>query len=228
MKILIVEDEERLAKSLKKALEKEGFAADYVTNGEVAQSRIEICYKDYDLVVLDLMLPKKDGFEVCREVRAKGIKIPILVLTARFDTDAKVKTLNMGADDYLVKPFSFEELLARVRALLRRPAEAIPVELHVQDVTLNNTTRKVTVSNREIKLTVKEFALLEYLMRHPNQVINRNQILDRLWGYDFDSFSNVVDVHMKNLRKKINNKKKKLLETVRGIGYRIRDEQFSQ
>lgn len=223
MRILIVEDEERLAKSLKKALEKEGFAADYVVNGELGLNRIEICHKDYDLVILDLMLPKKDGIEVCKEVRAKGIKIPILVLTARFDTNNKVTTLNMGADDYLVKPFSFEELTARIRALLRRPQQSIPVELKVQDLTLNNTTHKVTSNNKDIKLTVKEFALLEYLMRHPNQVINRNQILDHLWGYDFDSFSNVVDVHIKNLRKKINNNRRKILETIRGIGYRVRD-----
>lgn len=223
MRILIVEDEERLAKSLKKALEKEGFAADYVTNGETGLSRIEICHKDYDLVILDLMLPKKDGVEVCKEVRAKGIKIPILMLTARFDTNNKVTALNMGADDYLVKPFSFEELTARIRALLRRPPQSVPVELKVQDLVLNNSTHKVVSNNKEIKLTVKEFALLEYLMRHPNQVINRNQILDHLWGYDFDSFSNVVDVHIKNLRKKINNNRRKILETIRGIGYRIRD-----
>ena len=227
MKILIVEDEERLAKSLKIALEREGFAADYVTNGELGLSRIEICHKDYDLVLLDLMLPKKDGIEVCKEVRAKGIKIPILVLTARFDTNNKVTTLNMGADDYLVKPFSFEELLARIRALLRRPPQTISTELKVQDLTLNNVTRKVVCNNKEIKLTVKEFAMLEYLMRHPNQVINRSQILDHLWGYDFDSFSNVVDVHIKNLRKKINNNRRKILETIRGIGYRIRDEKVA-
>jgi len=223
MRILIVEDEERLAKSLKKALEKEGFAADYVTNGETGLNRIEICHKDYDLVILDLMLPKKDGLEVCKEVRAKGIKIPILMLTARFDTNNKVTALNVGADDYLVKPFSFEELTARIRALLRRPPQSVQTELKVQDLVLNNATHKVVSNNKEIKLTVKEFALLEYLMRHPNQVINRNQILDHLWGYDFDSFSNVVDVHIKNLRKKINNNRRKILETIRGIGYRIRD-----
>lgn len=223
MRILIIEDEERLAKSLKKALEKQGFAADYVVDGEAGLNRIEISYKNYDLVILDLMLPKKDGMEVCKEVRAKGIKIPILILTARFDTNNKVTALNIGADDYLVKPFSFEELSARIRALLRRPPQSIPTELKIQDLVLNNSTHKVLSNNKEIKLTVKEFALLEYLMRHPNQVINRNQILDHLWGYDFDSFSNVVDVHIKNLRKKINNKRRKILETIRGIGYRIRD-----
>ncbi|HQJ84078.1 MAG TPA: response regulator transcription factor, partial [Candidatus Paceibacterota bacterium] len=165
MKILIVEDEERLAKLIKKALEKEGFAVDYVTDGEAAETRIEICHKDYDLVILDLMLPKKDGLEVCRSIRTKKINIPILVLTAKFDVDDKVKTLDAGADDYLVKPFSLEELVSRIRALLRRPPQTIPTVLKTQDLTLNNATRKVTRGNKEIKLTVKEFAILEYLMR---------------------------------------------------------------
>ncbi|HVS79644.1 MAG TPA: response regulator transcription factor [Candidatus Paceibacterota bacterium] len=224
MRILIVEDEERLAKSLKIGLEKEGYAADYVTDGEAAERRITLCHKDYDLVIMDWMLPKKDGVEVCKSVRAQGIKLPILMLTARFDTTDKVNALDMGADDYLVKPFSLEELIARIRALLRRPQVALPTVLKIQDIELDPSTRRVTVNNREIKLTVKEFALLEYMMRNPNQVINRNQILDSLWGFDFDSFSNVVDVHMKNLRKKLNNRRNKVLETVRGIGYKMRME----
>ncbi len=224
MKILIVEDEERLAILIKKALEKEGFAADYVMDGEAAETRIEICHKDYDLVILDLMLPKKDGLEVCRNVRAKNITIPILVLTAKFDINDKVNTLDAGADDYLVKPFSLEELISRIRALLRRPPQSIPTVLTIQDLTLNNSTRKVTRAGKEIKLTVKEFAILEYLMRNPNQVISRSQILDHLWGSDFDSFSNVIDVHVKNLRKKVGNGRRKLIETIRGIGYRISTE----
>lgn len=224
MRILIVEDEERLAKSIKKALEKEGYAADYVTDGEVGQRRIELYHEDYDMVILDLMLPKRDGFEVCRNVRAKKIATPILILTAKFDLNDKVKALDAGADDYLVKPFSLEELIARIRALLRRPKQAIPVQLKVQDLTLDLSTRKVIRKNKVIRLTVKEFALLEYLMRHPNQVINRKQILDHLWGFDFDSFSNVVDVHIKNLRKKINKGKHNIVETIRGIGYKIVDK----
>jgi len=225
MKILIVEDEERLAKLIKKALEKEGFAADYVTDGEAAETRIEICYKDYDLVILDLMLPKKDGLTICQNIRNKKINIPILVLTAKFDIDDKVKTLNAGADDYLVKPFSLEELTSRIRALLRRPPQSIPTILKVQDLTLENSTRKVTRGAKEIKLTVKEFSILEYLMRNPNQVISRSQLLDHLWGSDFDSFSNVIDVHVKNLRKKVNNGgRRKVIETIRGIGYRISSE----
>lgn len=223
MKILIVEDEEKLANSLKRGLEKEGYAVDYVLDGEAGQRRIELCRKDYDLIVLDLMLPKRNGFEVAKNVRDQHITTPILILTARDTTEDKILALDGGADDYLVKPFSFEELLARIRALLRRPEQTIPTELHVKDLTLNTATRRVTRSNREIPLTLKEFGLLEYLMRHPNQVLSREQILDHLWDFAFDSFSNVVDVHVKNLRKKVDNgHHDKLLETIRGVGYRIR------
>ncbi|OGN16512.1 MAG: DNA-binding response regulator [Candidatus Yanofskybacteria bacterium RIFCSPHIGHO2_02_FULL_50_12] len=223
MRVLIVEDEEKLAQSLKKGLEKEGYAVDYVMDGEAGQRRIEVSHKDYDAVVLDLMLPKKDGFEVAKAVRAADIKIPILVLTARDATDDKVQALDAGADDYLVKPFSIQELMARLRALLRRPEQALPIELTVRDLRLNTTTRKVYRQDEEIVLTLKEFGLLEYLMRHPNQVLTREQILDHLWDFAFDSFSNVVDVHMKNLRKKIDGQhSEKLLETIRGVGYRIK------
>ena len=223
MRVLIVEDEEKLAQSLKKGLEKEGYAVDYVMDGEAGQRRIEVSHKDYDAVVLDLMLPKKDGFEVAKAVRSADIKIPILVLTARDATDDKVQALDAGADDYLVKPFSIQELMARLRALLRRPEQALPIELTVRDLRLNTTTRKVYRQDEEIVLTLKEFGLLEYLMRHPNQVLTREQILDHLWDFAFDSFSNVVDVHMKNLRKKIDGQhSEKLLETIRGVGYRIK------
>ncbi len=222
MRILIAEDEEEVAKLLKKTLEKESYAVDYLTDGEAALRRLEISSKDYDLAILDLMLPRKSGLEICREVRAKNITLPILVLTARDDVNDKVTALELGADDYLTKPFSMQELLARIRALLRRPVQSLPTELSIQDITLNTSTRKVHRNHKEIALTVKEFSLLEYLMRHPNQVISRNQIIDHLWGYDFISGSNIVDVHIKNLRKKINNRKNKILETVRGMGYRVR------
>ncbi len=223
MRILIVEDEIKLAESLKKGLEKEGFAADFVTDGDSGLRRIEMSYKDYDAIVLDLMLPGKDGFEICRTVRAQDITTPILVLTARDATDDKVQALDAGADDYLVKPFSLAELLARLRALMRRPEEVLPIELSVRDLRLNTSTRKVFRRDKEIPLTLKEFGLLEYLMRHPNQVLTREQILDHLWDFAFDSFSNVVDVHMKNLRKKIDgDTDEKLLETIRGVGYRIK------
>lgn len=222
MRILIVEDEETLAKSLKKALEKEGYAADYVIDGETAERRIKISHKDYDLVILDWMLPQKSGVEVAKAVRAEGITIPILMLTARVDTGDKVTALDAGADDYLIKPFSLDELIARVRAILRRPVQAIPMELKAHDLVLNTVTRKVTRGGKEVRLTVKEFSLLEYLLRHPNHVIDRNQVLDHLWGFDFDSFSNVVDVHIKNLRKKIGDNKRRIIETIRGVGYKVK------
>jgi len=222
MKILIVEDQEKLAQLLKKGLETKGYAVDYVLDGEEGQSRIELSHEDYDLVILDLMMPKKNGFEVCRAVRGKNISIPILILTARDSTDDKITALDAGADDYLVKPFSFKELLARVRAILRRPKDSLPAELRIQNITLNPVTRKVLCGGNEVGLTLKEFSLLEYLMRHPDQVLNREQILDNLWDFGFDSFSNVVDVHIKNLRKKLKDEDgKKILETVRGVGYRI-------
>ncbi len=223
MRILIVEDEEKLALSLKKGLEKEGFAVDYIMDGEAGERRIIISHKDYDLIILDLMLPGKDGFQICRTVREQQINVPILVLTARDATDDKVAALDAGADDYLVKPFSFEELMARVRALLRRPEQTLPNELVVKDLKLDTTTRKVTRKGKEINLTLKEFNLLEYLMRNADQVLTREQILDHLWDFAFDSFSNVVDVHIKNLRKKIDGTHhEKLLETIRGVGYRIK------
>lgn len=223
MRILVVEDEEKLAQGLKKGLEKQGYAVDLVGDGETAQRRIEMSHTDYDLVILDLMLPKKDGMEVCKEIRAKGINVPILVLTARDALDYKVSALDLGADDYLVKPFSFEELVARVRALLRRPEQSLPTELKVKDLYLNTATRKVSRNGREVPLTLKEFSLLEYLMRHPNQVLSREQIWDHLWDFAADSFSNVVDVHIKNLRKKIDDgTHQKLLETIRGVGYRLK------
>lgn len=223
MKILIIEDEEKLAQSLKRGLEKEGYAADYVLDGEAGQRRIELCRNDYDLIILDLMLPKKDGFEVAKNVRAQNILNPILVLTARDTTEDKIAALDGGADDYLLKPFSFEELLARIRALLRRPEQTLPVELMVKNLSLNASTRRVLRNGKEVPLTLKEFGLLEYLMRHPNQVLSREQILDHLWDFAFDSFSNVVDVHVKNLRKKVDNgHHEKLLETIRGVGYRIK------
>lgn len=223
MRLLLVEDEVTLAKSLKKGLEKEGFTVDIVSEADKAERRIQLYQKEYDLIILDWMLPGKDGVEICKNVRAQGIHLPILMLTARFDVNDKVNALDTGADDYLVKPFSLQELVARIRALLRRPKQSVPTVLKVRELTLNTATRKVMWNTEEIKLSVKEFSILEYLMRHPNQVVNRNQILDHLWGFDFNSFSNVVDVHIKNLRKKLNNSRRKILETERGVGYKIKD-----
>lgn len=223
MRILIIEDEEKLAESLKKGLEKSGYAVDYVTDGETGQRRIETSHKNYDLIILDLMLPKKDGFEICQAVRKRGIVTPILVLTARDMTDDKILALDGGADDYLVKPFSFEELLARIRALLRRPPETLAQELRARDVVLKPTEREVYRGEKKIDLTLKEFELLHYLMRHPGEVLNREDIYVHLWDFEDNSFSNIIDVHVKNLRKKLQDGgNDRLVETIRGVGYRLR------
>lgn len=220
----MVEDDERLATRLKKGLEVKGFAVDHVTNGIKAVTRISLYRSEYDSIVLDLMLPGKDGFDVCTEIRALGVKTPVIILTAIHDVEDKVRALDAGADDYLVKPFSIEELCARIRALTRRPENSLPVVVKAGPIEMHASTKKVYCDGKEIELTLKEFSLLEYLMRHPNQVLNREQIMDHIWGFDFNSFSNVVDVHIKNLRRKLNySKGRPLIETVWGFGYRFND-----
>src|SRR3989344_2325205 len=222
MRILIVEDEEMLAKTLKTGLESQGHAVDYLMDGKEGERRILICHKDYDLIILDLMLPGKSGYDICKGVRAAGIHIPILILTALDRTEEKVLALDNGADDYLVKPFSFQELLARIRALERRPRESLPEVLVVKDLELNPATRAVTRDKKPILLTLKEFELLQYLMKHPNEAMGREDIFVHLWDFADMSMSNTIDVHIKNLRKKIDDQKNdKLLETVRGVGYSI-------
>lgn len=222
MRILIIEDEVVLAKTIKSELERIGYLADCIFDGEVALRRIISDYEKYDLIILDWFLPSKDGLEICKDVRKLKIKIPILMLTARFDLKDKVEALDNGADDYLVKPFSFEELEARIRALLRRPTQSLDEILEVKKLKLDISKRRVFLDDKNVRLTNKEFALLEYLMRNVDKVVSRDKILDHLWDYDFDSFSNVVDSHMKNLRRKIKNNKYLLIETVRGFGYRIK------
>lgn len=224
MKVLIIEDNKKLVKALKNGLEKQGFAVDYVSDGELGQRRIELYHKDYDLVILDLMLPKKNGLTILENIRKQNINVRVLILTAKNTINDIVSGLDRGADDYIIKPFSSKEFFSRVKAILRRPKETFFQKLKVGDLTLNSGTRKVFYRDKEIFLTLKEFNLLEYLMRHPNQALSRDEILFNLWGFDFDSFSNIIDVHIKNLRKKINRKfKKELLETVRGVGYRIKE-----
>ncbi|MFZ2556242.1 MAG: response regulator transcription factor [Minisyncoccia bacterium] len=223
MKILVVEDEKKLADALVRGLTIKGYSVDTIDDGKKALTRISLHRNDYDLIILDLMLPSMDGHEICKSAREMGVTIPILILTARNETEKKVDLLTSGADDYLVKPFSFEELTARVHALLRRPNESVPDILRVDSVTLNPVDRTVTRDGEEIPLTLKEFGLLEYFMRHPNQVINREDLLSHLWDFNYESFSNVVDVHVKNLRRKLSSGgDPELLETVRGIGYRLR------
>lgn len=225
MRILLVEDDEKLALQLKKSLESQGFAVDLVNDGLKAVTRVSLYRNEYEVIVLDLMLPYKDGFDVCTELRTLGINIPILVLTARHSTEDKVRALDSGADDYLIKPFSIDEFFARIRALVRRPENSLPVVLEAGPLKLHTNVKKVYFNGKEVTLTLKEYSLLEYFMRHPNQVLNREQVMDHIWGFDFNSFSNVVDVHLKNLRKKLRygkpGKNKPIIETVWGFGYRL-------
>jgi DNA-binding response OmpR family regulator len=222
MRILVVEDEEQLAQSICKGLEKFGYAADYLTHGDEAEERIGLHHIDYDLIILDLMLPQRNGFELCESIRKRGITIPILMLTARDVVDDKIRALENGVDDYLTKPFAFRELVARTRALLRRPTPSLPIRLRTGDLELDAGTRIVLREHNPIPLTTKEFSILEYLMRHPGKVINREELFCHIWDFNNDSFSNVIDVHIKNLRKKIDGGyDKRILETIRGVGYRI-------
>lgn len=223
MRILIVEDQEKLAQLLKAGLEREGYTADFVTDGALGERRIEMHHNDYDIIILDLMLPKRSGFEICEHIRKLGIKTPVLALTARDSSEDKVKMLDTcGADDYLVKPFDFKELLARLRALYRRPTSVLPVKLTVSDLELDPAQRTLTRSGKAIKLTLTEFRLLEYFMRHPNQIIERETLCSKVWDFNFESFSNIIDVYINRLRKKIDsNRGQKLIETIRGIGYKL-------
>lgn len=224
MRILVVEDEEKLAQAVKAGLEKNGYAVDVINNGQKAFDRLSLNHIDYDLVVLDLMLPDKDGLSITKSLRERNITTPILILTARDETEVKVELLLSGADDYVVKPFSFDELLARIAAIFRRPASALPKVLTLQDVELDSATLRVKKNEEEVPLTLKEYMLLEHFMRHPNKVINREDLLSHLWDFNYSSFSNVVDVHVKNLRKKLGwGSSDGVLETIRGVGYRLKE-----
>ncbi|MGD0998371.1 MAG: response regulator transcription factor [Thermoleophilia bacterium] len=223
MRLLVVEDADKLARALKRGLEKEGYAVDTLGDGRLAQTRLSSRHDEYDLVVLDVMLPGADGFTICRDLRERGVTVPVLMLTARDTTDDKVTGLDSGADDYLVKPFAFEELLARVRTLLRRPRNALPVVLTVGDLVLDPRSRTVRRGAAAIELTTKEFSLLEFLMRHPGEVLSRERILDHVWDDEYDASSNVIDVHLKNLRRKVDRHDgPSLFKTVRGVGYSLR------
>jgi DNA-binding response OmpR family regulator len=224
MRILVVEDNQKLAASLQDGLKQEGYVAECIYDGISAEEQISTFPEDYDLIILDIMLPGRDGIAVCRNLRSQRIRVPILMLTARDTVRDRVTGLDIGADDYLIKPFSFDELTARIRALLRRPREQVPVILQAGPIELDTTTQEVRVNGASIPLTLKEFRLLELLMRHPKQVLSREQILNSLWDYDADWGSNVIDVHVKNLRKKLfGTGKNDTIETIRGVGYRLKD-----
>lgn len=220
MRILIVEDDSRIARFIDKGLAEEGYAVDVASNGEDAL--LYTGSAPYDLVVLDLMLPRIDGITVCRRLRKQDVKIPILILTAKDSIEDRVTGLNAGADDYLVKPFAFAELLARVRALLRRPHMLGTDVLEVDDLTVDVARHSVERSDETIDLTPKEYSLLVYMMRNQGLVLSRTQIMEHVWNYDFYAGSNVVDVYVRYLRKKIDEgHDKKLIKTVRGVGYTL-------
>ena len=221
MRVLVVEDERRLAGIVKRGLLEEGYSVDAVYDGEEAEFAAE--NTPYDLIILDIMLPKKDGIAVCRDLRAKNNNTPILMLTARDTVEDRVKGLDSGADDYLIKPFAFSELLARIRALLRREASPRNPKLQVGELVIDTLTREAWRGQRKIELTTKEYSILEYFMRHPNVVITRTMLEENAWDYEFDSMSNVIDVYMRRLRRKIDEDgEESLIQTVRGAGYRLR------
>jgi len=221
MRILVIEDERQLADIIKRGLEEEGYAVDTAYSGEEGEYLAEDF--SYDLIVLDIILPKKDGIEVCLTLRQREVKTPILMLTCKGSVGDKVKGLDSGADDYLVKPFAFEELAARVRTLLRRESNLISSKLEVGDLVMDTSTRQVWRGQRYIELTGKEYAILEYLMRHPNIVITRTMLEQHVWDLEFDSISNLVDVYIRRLRRKIDEgDEDSLIQTVRGAGYRIK------
>jgi two-component system OmpR family response regulator len=221
MKILVIEDDPTVGQYVKRGLEEQRWGVDLVTDGEEGEARAAA--EQYDLVVLDMRLPGRSGMEVLRAIRARGFERPVLVLTAQDAVDAKVEAFRAGADDYVTKPFAFEELLARVEALSRRtPTMSAPV-LKVADLSLDKNTRTVSRAGEAIELTPKEYTVLEYLMRHAGRVMSRTLITEYAWGYHFDPGTNIVDVVINHLRKKIDSTKPvKLIHTVRGVGYVVR------
>lgn len=224
MRILIVEDELKLSNNIKQGLVESGFAVDQAFDGEEGQYFAES--EDYDVIVLDIMLPKLDGVRICQELRKKKIKTPILMLTAKARLEEKVEGLDAGADDYLTKPFEFAELMSRVNALLRRSHNQTENTIMIKDLTIDTKAHAVDRGGNKIHLTAKEFAILEFLARHRNEVVTRTQILEHTWDYNFDGMSNIVDVFIATLRKKIDGEqKKKLLHTVRGVGFKLTDKE---
>ncbi|OGM12643.1 DNA-binding response regulator [Candidatus Woesebacteria bacterium RBG_16_39_8b] len=220
MRILVVEDEHRIASTIKKGLEQEKFAVDVAYNGtdgyDMAVS------ENYDAIILDLMLPEKDGLEISRDLRKQQIHTPILILTAKSQVQDKVAGLDMGADDYLTKPFSFEELIARIRALSRRPHKSLGSVLQIADLKLDSKTFLVSRNKNKINLSNKEFSILEYLMRNKGKIISKDQIISHVWDYNADILPNTVEVNIKNLRAKMDRPfNKKLIHTIWGFGYKI-------
>ncbi|MEI7905449.1 MAG: response regulator transcription factor [Candidatus Firestonebacteria bacterium] len=220
MRILVIEDEKKIAAFIKRGLKEEGYAVDAASDGE--EGVFLAVDKEYDLIILDIMIPKLDGLSVCRAIRKKGLETPIIMLTAKDTVKDKVAGLDAGADDYLTKPFAFEELLARVRAGLRKNSRKSGTVLKIEDLELDPVSHKVIRSKKTIELTSKEYSLLEYMLRNQGKVITRNMIAEHVWDIDFDTGTNVIDVYINYLRKKIDQGfPRKLINTVRGRGYRL-------
>lgn len=221
MRILIIEDEHKIAQSIKKGLEQESYAIDLAFD---AESGLDLALSgDFDLIILDRLLPGMDGIEICKKVREAKVHTPILMLTAKGQTADRVEGLDAGADDYLIKPFAFEELLARIRALRRRPADTTPTVLQVDDLSLDTNSFMVKRGSTEIRLSSKEYALLEYLMRHPGTIVTKDQIINHVWSYEEDVLPNTVEVYIGYLRNKIDRpfKDNPLIKTIRGFGYKL-------
>ena len=221
MKVLLVEDEKQIAGFVRKGLEEQGFSVEWASDGDRAY--VLATSQQYDAIVLDIMLPGRDGLSILRNLRQQRNPVPVILVTARTELDERVEGLNLGADDYLTKPFYVEELIARLHALVRRGAGERLSILQADDLSVNLITREVKRGESPVRLTAREFNLLEYLMRSPGRVLTRTQILEHVWGYDFDPTTNLVDVHVQRLRKKISvDDKEQWIETVRGVGYRFR------
>jgi DNA-binding response OmpR family regulator len=223
MRLLIVEDERGIASALRQGLSESGYAVDVARDG--VEARDYVLATTYDIILLDILLPKLDGLSLLRDLRARGLAMPILLLTARDAVDDRVAGLDAGADDYLVKPFSFSELLARIRALLRRPILKTTNRLTAGDIAMDLSARSVTRGAQAVVLTPREFAMLEYLLRHPGQALSRSQIAERVWSFEFQGETNIVDVYVGYLRRKLDRAgEPSNIETLRGYGYRLRDE----
>ena len=226
MKILVIEDDPTVGQFVKRGFEEQRWRVDLVDNGDEGETLARSGM--YDVVILDMRLPGKSGAQVLHELRSRGFERPVLILTAQDAVDAKVETLRAGADDYVTKPFAFEELLARVEALARRPRALASSSLKVADLVVNTDTREVARAGHPIELTPKEYTVLEYLMRHAGRVMSRTLITEYAWGYHFDPGTNIVDVVINHLRKKVDaGSAKRLIHTIRGVGYMIRDESSS-
>lgn len=221
MRVLVVEDEKQIAGFIRNGLEEQGFTVDVCDNGN--DGYVLATTQSFDVIVLDIMLPGRDGLSILRNLRKQKNAVPVIVLTARTELDERIEGLNLGADDYLTKPFYVEELIARIHAVARRASGEQLSILQAGDLTVNLITREVQRGGRPVTLTTREFSLLEYLLRSPGRVYTRTQILEHVWGYDFDPNTNLVDVHIQRLRKKLaGTDSDSLIETVRGVGYRLR------